>query len=569
MKRTLFILAFIFAAMTAEAQQRLVYQSYVLGSDSGDTTIREIQRFKNQLKINDIQEFKGKLIDGVSTDYTYVDYDLDSAYYQMNYPDGESYFYAYSLKNSDIEFKEVGEEKVLGQNCKKYKTSINSNTIEVWMTESLGYDASPVTSRGYLKGVMVRQMINGNRVMDLKSVRKDKMDKMDKRGLIPENLGVRKTGKELNKINKDKLIIRTKIFDDDQIHFANIEKFQGEIPFDTVLHFSWGTIILKRVNLPVLPEHYQIFAELHQRSNGDAYDRTGSVFVIPMDRKLSLSNALIDSIEVIPYQLDKNGKKYQGIRLDDDYLPVVELMRFFTPFGVNYFNDRVQIDGLEWEDEAYYKMEVSELSDRLSGDVLIGAFIGNYDGGGHIVSLDLVAYPQDYDGDASKNSRWSLPLFNTCNVMEMSGQNYGRLFQTDSLKVDFDIPEGVDNLRLRYITTGHGGWDGGDEFNPKENTIIIDDEKAFTYTPWRCDCATYREFNPVSGNFWNGVSSSDLSRSGWCPGTATNPVYFDLSDLKSGHHTITVAIPQGADEGGSFSHWMVSGVLLGNKQQTK
>jgi hypothetical protein len=39
-----------------------------------------------------------------------------------------------------------------------------------------------------------------------------------------------------------------------------------------------------------------------------------------------------------------------------------------------------------------------------------------------------------------------------------------------------------------------------------------------------------------------------------------------MSDLKPGHHTITVAIPQGADEGGSFSHWMVSGVLIGNKK---
>ena len=563
MKRTLLILVLIILGMTAGAQQRLVYQSYMLGSDSGDTTFREVNRYKNQLKINDIQEFKGKLIDGVSTDFTFVDYDADSAYFQMNYPDGESYFYAYSLKNNDIEFKEVGSEKIKGYNCKKYKTSINSNTIEVWMTESLGFDASPVTSRGYLKGVMVKQAINGNRIMDLKSIKKDKKLK---KALIPDNLGVRKTGKDLNQINKDKLIVRTKIFDDDQIHFAKIEKFKGEIPFDTVIHYSWGTIILKRVNLPVLPEHYQIFAELHQRSNGDAYDRTGSVFVIPLDRKLSLSNALNDSIEVIPYQLDRNGKKYQGISLTDDYMPVVELMRFFTPFGVNHFNDRVQIDGLEWEDESYYKMEVSELSDRLSGDVLIGAFIGNYDGGGHKVSLDLVAYPQDYDGDVSKNSRWSLPLFNTCNVMEMSGQNYGRLFQTDSLTIEFDIPEGVDNVRLRYITTGHGGWDGGDEFNPKENTIIIDGDLVFKYTPWRCDCATYREFNPVSGNFWNGVSSSDLSRSGWCPGTATNPVYFDLSGLNPGHHTITVAIPQGADEGGSFSHWMVSGVLLGNKK---
>ena len=562
MKRTLLILA-LFVSMTMSAQQRLVYQSYMLGSDSGDTTFREVLRYKNQLRISDVQEFSGKLIAGLSTDCTYVDYETDSVYEQNTYADGESYFCSYPFKNEKVIFEQTGEEPIKGYKCKRYKTSINSNTIEVWMTEDLGYQATPTVSRGYLKGVMVRQAINGNRVLELKTVKKDKKLK---KSLIPDNLGARKTYGELTKIKKEKLIVRTNVFDDEQVCFAKIEKFRGEIPFDTVLHYSWGTIILKRVNLPVLPEHYQIFAELHQRSNGDAYDRTGSVFVIPTDRKLSLSNALIDSIEVIPVQYDRNGKKYQGIRLTDDYMPVVELMRFFTPFGVNHFNDRVQIDGLEWEDEAYYKMEVSELSDRLSGDVLIGAFIGNYDGGGHKVSLDLVAYPQDYDGDASGNSHWSLPLFNTCNVMEMSGQNYGRLFQTDSLTVEFDIPEGVENLRLRYITTGHGGWDGGDEFNPKENTIIVDGEKIFKYTPWRCDCATYRELNPVSGNFWNGVSSSDLSRSGWCPGTATNPVYFDLTDLKPGHHSITVAIPQGADEGSSFSHWMVSGVLIGNRK---
>lgn len=173
------------------------------------------------------------------------------------------------------------------------------------MTEKLGYDATPTTSRGYLKGVMIRQAINGNRILELKSIKKDKSIKKE---LIPNDLGMRKSGRELNKINKEKLIKRFNIFNDDQIHFANIERFKGEIPFDSVIHFSFGTIILKRVKLPILPEHYQLFAELHQKSNGDAYDRTGSVFVIPLDRKLSLCDALIDSIEVIPYQYDRNGK---------------------------------------------------------------------------------------------------------------------------------------------------------------------------------------------------------------------------------------------------------------------
>lgn len=156
-----------------------------------------------------------------------------------------------------------------------------------------------------------------------------------------------------------------------------------------------------------------------------------------------------------------------------------------------------------------------------------------------------------------------MPLFNTLNVMEMSGQEYGTMFENDSLKVDFEVPSGVKNVQMRYITTGHGGWGGGDEFNQKQNTVILDNQVLFQFTPWRSDCATFRQYNPASGNFWNGVTSSDYSRSGWCPGTATNPVYFPVSNLNPGKHQIKVAIPLGKNEGGSFSSWNVSGVLIG------
>ena len=43
-----------------------------------------------------------------------------------------------------------------------------------------------------------------------------------------------------------------------------------------------------------------------------------------------------------------------------------------------------------------------------------------------------------------------------------------------------------------------------------------------------------------AGNFSNGLSSSDLSRSNWCPGTVTNPEYIYLGDLEAGEHSITV-----------------------------
>lgn len=563
MKKLLLTLLLSLIILSSNSQQRLTYQIYSLGSNDGDTSFMEVKRNGKQLKIHDVIEFQGKLIPGIATETTYVDYEKDSAYLCISFNDGDSYYSSIPLKNNNVKFTEEGTEMMNGYDCKKYRTSINSNTIEVWMTESLGYDATPSISRGALKGVMIRQAINGNRILELKNINKERKLKHE---IIPSDLGTRVSPNEIDKISKEKLIVKIPVFDKEQIHFAEIEKFEGEIPYDSVIHFAYGTLILKKINIDTLPEHYSIFIEVEEQSNGDAYDRSGSIFVIPTERELSLKDALIDSIQLLHSYTDRRGITYRAIKIENDFLPVVELMRFFTPFGVSHFNNRVTIDGLEWSDVAYYKQDVTELSKHLRGEVLIGAFIGNYDGGGHKLSLDIMAYPGSYSWDLTQNNDWTLPLFNTCNVMEMAGQHYGRMFKTDSLTVDFEIPENIENLRLRYISTGHGGWGGGDEFNPKENTIIIDGEKMFVHTPWRCDCATYRELNPVSGNFWNGQSSSDLSRSGWCPGTATQPVYFDLSFMRPGKHTITIAIPQGDDEGSSFNHWMVSGILIGEEK---
>lgn len=558
MKTHLLCLITFLLGATAFGQHTLTYQSYAKDVEGGETSSISVVENNGCLKVTNLGNEVKNPIPGYVESVTYVSYPQDSVFTVLQYPDG-NFYSAHAFTSNDVTFSEEGKEMVLGYPCTKYKTSINSNTIEVWMTDKLDFEATPMPGLGRLNGVMVRCMRNGIYVTDLKTVKKTKGLSKE---LIPADKGERKSARELSQLRKDKLVMRIPVFNEAQIHFADYEPVAGEIPFDTTLHFSHGTIILKRMNLPRLPEHYQIFAELHQRSNGDAYDRAASVFVIPMDKARSFLDGLTQGVEALPVLKGRDDKEYQGIKAESDYLPPVELVRFFTSFGAGHFNDRVQIDGLIWTEENYYKQEVSELRDRLQGDVLIGAFIGNYDKGGHIVSLDLIAYPGDYEWDESPCHQHAIPLFNTCNVMEMSGQNYGRLFATDSLEVTFEIPEGATDVRLRYISTGHGGWGGGDEFNPKENAIYIDGVKTFAHTPWRCDCATFRDQNPVSGNFWNGVSSSDYSRSGWCPGTATNPVYFDLGFLKPGKHTLRIAIPQGKDEGGSFSHWMVSGTLL-------
>ena len=560
MKRTFtLIVAVMMAVFTVNAQYRLLYESFAVGGN-GDTSHTMVTVAGDQLRIASADPEEANPIPGIAQHITYIDFAHDTAFYQLYYSEKEQYYTGFSIQNNN-EYTFEKTEKINGYKCKKYTTSLFSNKMEIWMTEDLKFRATPTSTFANLPGVLVQYTRNGNTTTRLVSVEKYK----NAEPAIPANLGTYKESRQLGYLEKEKLVITIPVFQDAQICFNPKLEKSKTVPFDTVLPYSNGTIILKRMNMQRLPSHYQIFAELTEQSNGDAYDRTGSIFVIPAS-KISFLNALIDSVGVLPTFTDKNGEQYQGIKLEKNYTPLVELVRFFTPFGVHHFNQYRSLSDKEWEDAAYYKQDVSDLRQYLRGDVYIGAFIGNYDGGGHKISLDLKAYPESYEWNSSEDKLWTLPLFNTCNVMEMSGQNYGKFFETDSLTVTFTVPEGLSSLRLRYISTGHGGWDNGDEFVPKENVILIDGEPRFRHTPWRSDCGTFRTFNPASGNFWNGMSSSDYSRSGWCPGTATQPVYFDLTGLTPGEHTITIAIPQGQREGTYFSAWNVSGVLVGMRR---
>ena len=560
----------------AKKANHFLYEVYDYG-EKIDTSQMWITLYHNEYQIA-TQEDKGPFVPGYAHEVTIVNLDKDSTFQLakfMGTGEADCYEVASPFSRSDIAYDTARENGLT-----RYTCHINSNTLEFFV-QDFPSDINPLPYYGRFKGMVVCFKRNGQVYLQLA---KTEFWKQAEVAPFRDGYGncQRVSGRELSQIKKQKLVITTRIFEDVQLSWGqqndHVEgDYRENMPFDSVLHFAGGTLALKRVRLPRLPDHYQTFIELHQRSNGDAYDRTGSVFVIPGAGNFLEPNffdAINYSIDSIPCFIGKDGQKYQGVKPDISllrkqyfissfvYSPPMELMRFFTPFGVGHFNDRVQIDGLEWADETYYKQEVTDLSSELQGDVWIGVWIGNYDGGGHKVTLDIKSYPgSEMWEERPMPDKYVVSLFNTCNVLEMAGQNYGKLFATDSLSTSFFVMKNR-KIRLRYISTGHGGWDGGDEFTPKPNTILIDGEPVFTYTPWREDCGCYRRFNPVSGNFWNGMSSSDYSRSGWCPGTATQPVYFELPPLEEGNHTITIAIPQGEPLGGSFSHWAVSAALI-------
>lgn len=474
--------------------------------------------------------------------------------------------YAFLKKNEAIstsdkesiakqEFELTNEtKKILGYTCKKAVTKINSNTIEVWYTNDLNIKGGP-SSLGQNLGLVLQVERNGNSATTATSLKKIK-----KSGI--ENI-INKTVSTTDLLSYKDLLWKSrfttlKVFENEIINFSDLAKSD-----ENIKRFANGTIILKKIKFPKIAQGDNVFVELKQQSNGDAYDRTGTVFFIPEERSQSFFDGLEKGIKTLPVYDNGNGKQYYGVVSSQNYQPTVELMRFFTAFGINKFN-HIELKDKTWQTVSPFRQDITELKPSLSEkEIWIGTFIGNYDKGGHKVSLDITIHNSEQI--VNKNNK-VIPLFNTTNIMEMAGQDYATMFNNDKgLFVEFNLEKDLKNAQLRYITTGHGGWGNGDEFIPKPNSIFLDGKITFSFVPWRTDCGSYRLYNPASGNFPDGLSSSDLSRSNWCPGTVTNPNYIQLGDLKAGKHTIQVKIPQGEPEGTSFSAWNVSGALLGTE----
>lgn len=458
-----------------------------------------------------------------------------------------------SVSNQKFEITQESK-KILGYTCQKAVTIINSNTIEIWFVSNSKIKGAP-TTLGLGLGLVLEVTRNGNYTIQAKSIEKLKQKLVN---LIPDSSGVIvKNALDYRDALWKSKFVTLSIFNQELVRFSDQAKSN-----DSIKRFANGTIICRKVKFPKIEAGNNIFLELKEQSNGDAYDRTGSVFMITENLEENFWKGLNEGANKMPIYKNNTEKEYQGIHRTQTFEPALELMRFFTPFGIHQYN-HISLKDKTWHEVISYRQDISELHTEISEKELwIGIFIGNYDGGGHKVDLEITIHPGEKRPFMFNHA---MPIFNTTNIMEMAGQNYGTLFEDEKgLHFEFELSKPMTNVHLRYIATGHGGWENGDEFVPKTHEIFIDNQLIQQIIPWRADCGSYRLFNPASGNFNNGLSSSDYSRSNWCPGTITFPMMIPLGDLHAGKHQIQIKIPQGKPEGGSFSAWNISGVLLGN-----
>lgn len=384
---------------------------------------------------------------------------------------------------------------------------------------------------------------------------------------------------------KFKSVLKITPFVEEQISFRPDDYKNGAWKDGDVIRLGNGRIALKKIVLPKLKRDVQLNATVTLTSNGDAWDKTGSCFIIPAK---SLVNMLTvaDGSKAYPEPESNYTENLKGVIPGTDYFPSIEIMRFMTPFGVGHFSGSkdsvvmertkpVYID--EWAPNVTWTDDVSDLYPLLTEEVYVGVFIDTWTKEGYKVSVEL-----DLQESVVKQDKLvKQTIYPLVNTVYYQGQDLPDIFSRQDLTVPFNLPKNAKNVRLKYIVTGHGGLSGGDEFVPNENILSLDGTILHQFTPWRTDCASFRRFNPSTGTWLTKretayiskegratkvideiIASSDLSRSNWCPGSMVEPLVLPLEGIEPGQHLLKISIPtaQSADKG--MNHWLVSAYLV-------
>lgn len=354
--------------------------------------------------------------------------------------------------------------------------------------------------------------------------------------------------------------------------------FKGNTGQDSkVRRLQNGRVVYKKISVPSFAKGTDVSITITLKSNGDRWDKSGSCFVITNPKNISIINV---AKEEKKFPINSFfGEKHGGVKATSLYTPPLELLRFMTPFGVGHYSNqqgkhRKPVYIPKWEKEVVWKQNISHLLNAVSNTFYIGIWIDTWTAEGYTCDLSLT-----YSNRPLKTPK-ILSLVNT--VPYVYGQSLPDRFAHKPLEYTFNISKDAKNVTLHYITTGHGGHSGGDEFTKIKNKVYVNNKLMLDTIPWRDDCASFRRYNPTSGVWlkkdsasyidWEAkkykikeieerIASSDLSRSNWCPGSSVEPIPVNLGSLEKGTHNLKIVIPATKATGDKLNHWLVSAYL--------
>ena len=303
------------------------------------------------------------------------------------------------------------------------------------------------------------------------------------------------------------------VFDDNMIHFNPDEP--GTYETVQVGAQDNGKVLVRQFEFEPVPPGTRILAEVTTRP-------------VPLDP------------ETVHDKWDRAG----NLRLARPGEPEVEIVKFITAYG----------------GETSHTVDVTQLAPLFRGTAEIRGFVNTWSSPGWEMDARLRYVPDP----TAVQPTWAMPLFHEPSVTAAS-------MAQGPLSVEVVIPQGLTEITLHYLTSGHcTDGRGKDEFETTDHVIRVNGRDVHVTRPWRDDCKQFRAINPYCKRWSDGSWSSDYSRSGWCPGDAVLPETVDLSEVLSpGAQRIEVVIddirPRAMDDNGNpqQGYWRVSAYLTG------
>ncbi len=362
------------AETTAGSTTTVVYKTLFNGQEATDEgrTILEYRDGIARIRT----EPAGTLRPEAPEESGHIDYGTRRTWQTARLRDGSRSTVATELADLPALEATADSAQILGHACRRWKTVIRSNQIDVWATSQAGILGTPALNLVVPDGLVLRVVRNNN--YELVAVEIDTVPDTAAGPLLPADWGAIVDAPTHRARLAESWVTRVTVFDREQIAFGNeIHNPPGEDD-PGVYRYAGGSVILRRVDLPDVPDDAMVLAEVVQYSNGDAYDRTGSVFLIPASTGAAggtagapgapaFLDALRHGVDVLPKTQGRDGRVYQGIVAGDGYAPPIELVRFITPFGIRHYNEQVKVVGMTWEDSALYKLDLTELLPVLRG----------------------------------------------------------------------------------------------------------------------------------------------------------------------------------------------------------
>ncbi|UJH90413.1 hypothetical protein LZ575_16470 [Antarcticibacterium sp. 1MA-6-2] len=235
------------------------------------------------------------------------------------------------------------------------------------------------------------------------------------------------------------------IFKDQPVNFNGVK---GDTL--TMERVQDGRIVFKKIKAPVFPKGTDVKVKMTLKSAGDAWDKSGSLFVITDPQNIDIRDIALGKAS-FPELSGPGG--YPGIIKSKNYNPALEILRFMTPFGVGHYSDEKAhpkirynrpVSVPNWAPEVVWEEDISELAEELQGEIIVGVWIDTWTAEGYLIDVSL-----EYSGRPLAK-RMVIPLVNT---IYYAGQKHPDVFSQQDLVTKFELPQNAEDVKIHYITT--------------------------------------------------------------------------------------------------------------------